>query len=309
MSRKPLVSIGLPVYNGAMYLRQAIDSILAQTFVDFELVICDNASTDETEEICLDYARRDPRVRYHRNETNIGGSRNHNRVFELSRGEYFAWAGHDDVRAPTFLERTVRVLDADPAIVLCFSTTCWIDASGRVIAIRPFGPRADSSDPVERFRELIRMDHNLDPCYGLIRSDVLRQTRLEGQYADSDRVLLAELALHGRFFQIREELLFRRDHPLRSTKLYPSRHERTAWFEPGGADKLVFPHPRQFWEYLRAIHRSPLGWRERGRCYLAMFDWFRQNRRRITSDLSFGVKWFLRPLARGWQRIFSRRVP
>ncbi len=90
-SGAPRVSIGLPVFNGERYLARAIDSILAQDFRDLELVVCDNASTDRTAEICAAYARRDPRVRYHRNPRNLGAGPNYDRCFHLARGEYFKW--------------------------------------------------------------------------------------------------------------------------------------------------------------------------------------------------------------------------
>ena len=100
---EPRVSIGMPVYNGEKYLEEAIQSILAQTYSDFELVISDNASTDKTQEICLEYAARDSRVRYHRNEKNLGAAPNYNRTFELSTGQYFKWADYDDLLAEEFL--------------------------------------------------------------------------------------------------------------------------------------------------------------------------------------------------------------
>src|SRR5512139_3267591 len=120
---KPRVSIGVPVYNGENFLKDALDSLLAQTFKDFEIVIADNVSTDQTEEICRSYAAKDARIRYYRNETNIGAGPNHNRVFELSRGEYFKWVCHDDMCAPEFLERCIEVLDRDPSVVLCHAET------------------------------------------------------------------------------------------------------------------------------------------------------------------------------------------
>ena len=92
----PLVSVGLPVYNGERYLREAVDSVLGQTYVNLELVISDNASTDATEAICREYAARDPRVRYHRAERNRGAVWNFNRAFELARGEFFMWQAFDD---------------------------------------------------------------------------------------------------------------------------------------------------------------------------------------------------------------------
>ena len=100
---RPRVSIGLPVYNGENFLEFALDSILGQTFQDFELIISDNASTDATESICRRYAAKDSRIRYYRNPNNQGAAQNYNRVFALARGEYFKWAAHDDVCKPNYL--------------------------------------------------------------------------------------------------------------------------------------------------------------------------------------------------------------
>jgi glycosyltransferase involved in cell wall biosynthesis len=121
MATPPRVSIGLPVYNGERFLKDALDSILSQTYRDFELIISDNASSDHTEEICRRYAARDERVRYYRYDNNVGAARNFNRVFQLSRGEYFKWAAHDDICSPGFLQRCVKILDSDTAVVVCFS--------------------------------------------------------------------------------------------------------------------------------------------------------------------------------------------
>ena len=126
----PRVSIGLPVYNGERWLSQSVESILAQSFTDFELVICDNASTDGTEAICRGFAGRDERVRYLRNARNIGGMRNATLVFEQARGEYFRWAAHDDVCEPTLIERLVEVLDDHPEVVAAVSPSISIDGDG-----------------------------------------------------------------------------------------------------------------------------------------------------------------------------------
>src|SRR5690242_8968780 len=113
----PKVTVGMPVYNGERYMRFALDSLLAQDFQDFEIVISDNASTDRTSEICAEYAARDSRVRYHRNATNIGASPNYNRTFELARGQYFKWCAHDDVCLPSFLSKCVATMEAAPSSV------------------------------------------------------------------------------------------------------------------------------------------------------------------------------------------------
>src|SRR5688572_15754085 len=118
----PRVSVGFPVYNGERYLPNALARLHEQDFEDFELIISDNASTDTTQEICLEFARKDPRVRYFRNEANIGFSANHNRTFELSRGELFKWAAHDDDFPKAMLRRFVEVFDESaPSVSVVYS--------------------------------------------------------------------------------------------------------------------------------------------------------------------------------------------
>src|SRR5260370_42328257 len=111
----PRVSIGMPGYNGAKYVRRSVQSVLAQDYEDFELLISDNASTDETESICRELAERDGRIRYFRNERNVGASQNFNKVFRLASGTFFKWAAPDDGCHPTMLLRRVAVLERSPA--------------------------------------------------------------------------------------------------------------------------------------------------------------------------------------------------
>ena len=110
----PRLSIGLPVFNGERHLKEAVDSLLSQTFSDFELIICDNASTDRTPEICQAYASKDDRIRYYRNSENIGAVQNWYRTFELSSGAYFAGAAHDDVYHPEFMNKCIAIMDENP---------------------------------------------------------------------------------------------------------------------------------------------------------------------------------------------------
>ena len=114
----PRVTVGVPVFNGELFVAETLNSLLKQTFSDLEIVISDNASTDRTQEICRAYAARDWRVRYYRNDVNRGAAWNHNRVFELARGEFFKWSAADDLCAPEFLTLCVAALDRDPAAVM-----------------------------------------------------------------------------------------------------------------------------------------------------------------------------------------------
>ncbi len=128
----PLVSIGLPVYNGAPLLTDAIRSFLDQTYSNFELILSDNASTDETAEICRGYAAKDARVRYYRNAVNLGSAANHTRTVELATGNLFKWAGSDDLYASTYLERCVEFMQAVPQAILVYPKTLIIDDDGNL---------------------------------------------------------------------------------------------------------------------------------------------------------------------------------
>jgi hypothetical protein len=142
------------------------------------------------------------------------------------------------------------------------------------------------------------MDHISEADFGLMRVSVIKKTGLQGYYADSDRVFLAELALYGPFHQIPEYLFFRRAHALQSTAQHPSRQTRTRWFDPTKLGKIVFPHFRQFREYVRIIGRVPLPRNEKSYCYASMVKWLLVNRKRLSADLRVVTKDLLRPSAR-----------
>jgi glycosyltransferase involved in cell wall biosynthesis len=292
------VTIGLPVYNGEAFLAEALDSLLAQTFTDFEVVISDNASTDGTEAICRERAGRDARVVYTRNATNVGAMRNFNQVFERVRGEYFKWAAHDDLHDPDYLRQCVEVLDAHPEVVLVHPRSRDIDETGRTLTTHPH--RADLVDArvTVRFRDVIRREHSCQMIFGVIRTDILRRTRMFANYADCDRVLLAELALAGPFFEIADVLFIHREHKNRSVWQYKSRQTRGAWFDPRRAGMPAMPYTRQFWGYVGAIRRSPNPPGARVLCGLLMGGWLLHNADGLWEDLSYAIRYRLRPFKR-----------
>ncbi len=211
MSIASRISIGMPVYNGEKYICKALDSILEQTFTDFELIISDNASTDRTREICLQYAARDRRVRYSRNKENIGAARNFNRLVELSSGEFFMWAGDHDVWDRTFVSRCVEALTKNRKAVLCYSQVMIIGPENEVLGLSPTSlDTSNLDDPSARFRKTIREVRFCEMIYGLIRSSVLRQTSIMVPVISPDYLLLAELSLEGTFVQIPEVLFYTR---------------------------------------------------------------------------------------------------
>jgi glycosyltransferase involved in cell wall biosynthesis len=286
-SKNPVVSIGLPVFNGEPFLSETLDSILGQSFTDFELLISDNASTDGTEEICRTNAKSDKRIRYFRNQQNVGAAENYNRVFHLASGKYFKWAAHDDICAPTFLSKCVSVLEENPEIILCYSLAKAIDESGRAIKDYPAKSDAGSNKPYRRFHEFVCIPHPCVAVFGLIRSNSLRQTKLIGNYASSDRPLLSELSLRGPFFEIPEYLFFYRNHPQQSWKAHESRRAVEVWFDPERGDKVTFPHWRLLWEFARSIQSVPLNFGERVATYASLLWWMRRNWKHLLLNLVF----------------------
>jgi glycosyltransferase involved in cell wall biosynthesis len=295
----PKVSIGLPVYNGAKYLRSAIDSILSQTYLDFELIISDNASTDETAQICQEYASKDSRVHYFRNKENRGATANHNRVFRLSSGKYFKWASHDDILDSKFLGKCVEILDRDVSVVLCHSTTGRINEFSKFLDNYEFGARVDSNKRSECFSDIISNRNNAwILLLGLIRSNALKKTRLLGAYASADRVLLGELSLLGPFKVIHECLFFRREHSQSYTNKSQSYKDRRDWWAKIEKSAFILPYWQVFKENSESVKRSHLVWAERRSCYVQILKWvFAEGWVLMVSDLGvniFGTKNFSR---------------
>lgn len=313
-TRYPKLSIGLPVYNGEKYLSEAIDNLLSQTFTDFELIICDNASTDRTAEICHEYARRDRRIIYHRNETNIGCAQNFNRVLEYACGEYFKWASYDDLHAPNFLEECIQVLDNDPSIILCHTRTNFIDTEGKVFGQYNIHIPADSWSVTERFRSLLVI-HLCYQCYGVIRSKALMNSPRMGSHAAADAIFLLRLALQGRFYEIPKYLFIVRSHPQQSMsmffphhlelaihpdektkKILPDFYAYTVWFDSANKGKILFPHWRIFWEYLRSTSMGKIKLYERLDCLLSILDEFKDYAKLLVKDIIFAMQKY-------WQRM------
>ena len=286
------LSIGLPVYNGDAFLAAAIDSLLAQTFKDFELIISDNASTDGTEAICRERAARDARVRYIRHDVNRGAMFNFNHVVEVARGTYFKWAAHDDVHEPTFLARCVEALDRDPGVVLAFTQLVDINEAGVRIPFPSPALRWDSTRPNVRFRALCNPHHRCESVFGVMRIDALRRSFLISDYAGCDRVLLAQLSLMGRYYEVPEVLFLHREHAQRSTMRYKDSKKRTEWFtaRPG---KPALPHFRMLSGYARAVRDSDAPIIDKLACYAMFVPWTRRNLRKMRRELTYSIGYAL----------------
>ena len=197
------VSVGLPVYNGAVYLEEALESLVTQSFEDLEIIISDNGSTDSTPAICRGFAAADRRIRYVRHDVNRGAAFNHNWVATAATSPYFRWFAYDDVLDPRCIEACVDVLDLNPGVILAWPRTRVIDECGAVTRDYRTDLPFDSATPSTRLRSLLgrktdeTLLHMCYPMYGLMRRDTLLTTHLMGATPSADTILLVELALRG----------------------------------------------------------------------------------------------------------------
>jgi glycosyltransferase involved in cell wall biosynthesis len=276
MSTAPRLTVGLPVYNGASFVAESLDALLGQTFEDFELIISDNASTDATGDICRQYEKQDSRVSYYRQPRNVGLAPNHNFVVDKARGELFKWAAGDDLYGRDLLRLCVEAMDADPDVVLAHSYTAMIDSTGAVTAALVYPLATSSRSAPERLRSLL-FDSGGDDDGGMMRTEVLRRTAMKESYHHADRTIIAELALHGPFYQVPDWLYFRRDHEERAERACPTVRSRCANMDPRRASRLRNPvlrlHAEYIWGYAKAIRRAPLSPADRRECNRVLRQW------------------------------------
>jgi glycosyltransferase involved in cell wall biosynthesis len=285
--RLPRVSVGVPVYNGQNYLGECLESLLKQDFEDFELIVSDNGSTDGTEEICRYYAARDARIRYLREPENRGGSWNFNRLPHLARGEYFRWNCHDDICAPTHLRTCVEALDrADPSVVLALTGTAFIDEHGGVTRRTEENLDTRGMSPHARYAHVARTVRYLNSIFGLVRREVMVSTPLRA-YANSDYVLLGELALLGEFQELPGHLFHRRMHSGMSRRANITQEEVAVWFDTSRSGRrFYFPELSMIRDHFGAVLRAPIGSLEKLLCFWVIPRfWIRRRWRYIGKEL------------------------
>lgn len=253
----PSISIGLPVYNGARFLPQALESLLGQSFSDIELIVSDNASSDSTQNICTEYAARDARIRYVRQNVNIGAMRNWNFVAKQARGKYFKWSSASDYCAPDMLARCFAAMEAESDIVLCYGQTCLVDQETGELTEYSGNIELMEDRPHERFSKLCG-SLKLNNAYGgLIRTDALHRTKLNRLYSGGDIILMAELALMGRFRLLPQTLLYRRmGRETSSNELSAS--DLAVFLDPQKTHNLDLLHFSTHLGYLGAVLRAPI---------------------------------------------------
>ncbi|KAI95219.1 glycosyl transferase [Rhodomicrobium udaipurense JA643] len=280
MRSLPKISIGVPVYNGLPYVGELMDSLLSQTFGDFDIVISDNASNDGTEELLRAYATADARVKYFRNETNIGLIPNYNRVFELATAPYFKWSAADDLYEPEYLAACFPAIRDDASVAVSHSETALVDRDGLAL---PYDSNlhacvdaqngrtwlldrddcACSGSRTRRFRAVLAKQIMCAPIYGLMRRETLLKTVLHQSFFGSDKLLLAELALHGRYSIAPGKLFKKRMHAEMTSVMgktsVQSRIDPSIRFKSAQLVKLG--------HYIAMLRKTDLSAAEKSRCF------------------------------------------
>jgi glycosyltransferase involved in cell wall biosynthesis len=279
------VSIAMPAYNCEKYISQSLDSLLGQTYGDFELVISDNASTDGTEEICRRYVAMDKRVRYIRRTENIGGPGNFRYVFTQCSGQYHKWSTADDFWHPDFLAEAVAMLDSRPDVVLCYPKTRLIDANGA--ALSDYDDRLDLMDdsPRVRFRDLYQLIGLCNAHLGLIRRDAMLQTRLIAAHKASDVDFLGELALLGKFKLLPEVRFFRRFHQGSSSWARDNKEHQRLYYDPTSHSKGSSDTWRRLRFQWAMLWHSPIGLADRLALSKDLARWTRHQRANLSREL------------------------
>jgi glycosyltransferase involved in cell wall biosynthesis len=277
------VSIGVPVFNGARYLEDCLESLITQTYGDLEILISDNGSTDETPVICRAYCERDHRVRYHRQPRNIGAAANYNFLVRNTSGELFKWAAHDDVCAPDLVARCVAALDTSPTAVLAFGRTGFIDDLGDQLHGYDVPIRwSNYATSFARLREQLEIPqgavhHMCTRQFGVMRRDQLLRTSLIRNHPAADLVLMLELALLGGLVPVEDHpdcLFFTRLHEDSSMRANQSAAELAQWYDPRSGDSYPLKWTRVLTGYVRAVLNSSLPRREKVGGLLLIARWF-----------------------------------
>ncbi len=279
---EPLVSVGMPVYNGEDHIEKALESLLGQDYTNLEIVISDNASTDATRRICDEYAAKDPRIRYHQNPANLGMVRNFNKVFQLAAGPYFMWAAHNDVWERSFVSQCVEVLDRSPSVVVCYTHARLMSDSGESIdfSFPSFDTDAPGMDRISRFHVHIWGITYPYPLRGLMRSSALRRTSLFRDTLGADLVLLTELSLLGAFAYI-PSLLFHNRLPTHDDWLDQLETFTTRIGKPVGTKwSALYWYAQLVWSQIQAVTAHVPGYRGRAvlvpsvlLCTLVKYRW------------------------------------
>lgn len=261
MENEPLVSIGVPVYNDAPRLRNALDHLIKQDYPSLEIILADDGSTDGSREICREYARRDSRIRYFENHQNLGAVNNHRLVIELSKGDYFTWGTGHDYFQITFVSQTLNILKANPSVLLCCPRSVFVDEDGQVVRTPIGGLDTRGLPPVERFKKVLAHltgGGTANIFYGLYRRKTLAQVDFSRKVIGCDAIMLGELSLLGDIVQIDEILYHRFKHADTSGSKRVKRHQAYLLVMDQSHLEALSPYLSMIYEYLKMVESCNL---------------------------------------------------
>lgn len=285
------LSVGIPVRNGSRYLGEAIDCLRKQDFQDFEVLIADNASTDDTPQIARAAVEADPRFKYIRHERNIGLIANWNYLIANTQGELFAWMGADDKSDPRLYSTCIRLLDKDPGAIAGFSQSAQIDEHGNITRPIIETARSNHHDPAVRFADFASFErHECQMCFAVFRREALASVRPMMLFPGSDRLLFAELALQGRFARDPQMLFYNRGHKDRSSWNTYDSFYRDAGIE-GGPQAVRVYYLRQLW---RALNEPSVPADVRRRAQLRLVGFSAHNSVSLARSAAVGTRNTLR---------------
>jgi GT2 family glycosyltransferase/tetratricopeptide (TPR) repeat protein/MoaA/NifB/PqqE/SkfB family radical SAM enzyme len=243
-SNVPLVTIGMPVYNGERFLRQALDSLLAQDYQNFELIISDNASSDGTAAICQEYAAKDKRISFFQNSENFGAIYNFVRVMNLASGKYLMYAGDHDLWHPTLIGKAVAVLESDPEVVLCYSRTQRIDMQGNFLFLGPSCYDTRGMTPAARYIYIINNINGGEAYYGVIRLEPFKRIKRKPIWA-ADLANLSAFALEGTFAHLPEVLFSCR--MIRDESMEGNKRNQAHSLDPARTQEMLAMSMEEHW--------------------------------------------------------------
>ncbi|HAZ61308.1 MAG TPA: hypothetical protein DCY89_07045 [Gammaproteobacteria bacterium] len=257
-SPQPLVSVGMPVFNEAAHLAEALTSLLTQSYRNLQVVVCDNASTDATATIAHDFAKRDPRVRVIVQPGNLGAAANFEAALAHADGQYFMWAAGHDLWSPDFVRSCVAALEANPDAVLACGQSGWFadHPEEGITACAAYSTRGLA--PIARFMTVLH--GNMHPIYGLICCETLQSTGGVPRMVGADLALLTRLAWRGEFLCVPDGWWYRRR--MHGEERYGdklARYRSQRYQLTGGSLARVSPLAPLIWELLRQCLTEPRG--------------------------------------------------
>ena len=247
---------------------------MSQDYFNWELLITDNASDDESRTIINEYVKQDSRIHYFRNKINIGAIANFNRVFELSSGKYFMWASGHDLRTTSVLSQCVNKLEEDSSVVLAYPVTAHVNEAGEVLEVRgqfdTTNHRID--DPVGRLMYFLWSYSPPDIIYGVMKSDALRRVGPAKPVPGTDYVMLIRLSLVGRFAQVKDQFLYSKVNRTETPENQMTRY-REQFFSSESRPARWSPMWRMVWECFRSVSTAGLVFKQRVAIAFGLLMW------------------------------------